>query len=176
MEKQVKARPSAAETRNTIVESVLSERLRPLVRVTDSGCWELQNKGADSTIRRIVYRMFRGDFDSRLELLHSCDNPPCVNPDHLRPGTHKENMADMMAKGRSRGGAPRGVVKKQRPKKVASILGARCKLSDKQLRELRAIYEPGDNLKEFSSAMAFKFGIGAPTVKRYLKRLLTLQG
>lgn len=33
-------------------------------------------------------------------LMHTCDNPPCVNPLHLRPGTYQENILDSHAKGR----------------------------------------------------------------------------
>lgn len=40
-----------------------------------------------------------------LDLLHSCDNPRCVNPAHLRPGTDQDNMDEKMAKGRHRHGA-----------------------------------------------------------------------
>ncbi len=36
-----------------------------------------------------------------LEILHSCDNPPCVRPDHLSPGTHAANVAEMHARGRA---------------------------------------------------------------------------
>jgi hypothetical protein len=38
---------------------------------------------------------------SDLEMLHTCDTPLCVNPNHLRVGTHKENMEDMAIKGRT---------------------------------------------------------------------------
>lgn len=37
-----------------------------------------------------------------LLVLHSCDNPPCVNPAHLRAGTQKENLADCVSRGRYR--------------------------------------------------------------------------
>lgn len=37
-------------------------------------------------------------------VMHLCDNPPCINPAHLREGTQAENHADMVAKDRQRGG------------------------------------------------------------------------
>lgn len=59
---------------------------------------------------RAVWEAIRGPIPSGLEVMHLCDNPPCVNVNHLRLGTHAENMADMKVKGRGRGGAPVGRV------------------------------------------------------------------
>lgn len=51
---------------------------------------------------RIAYRIAKGPIPDGMVVMHSCDNPRCVNPAHLSLGTQRENMADMFAKGRKR--------------------------------------------------------------------------
>lgn len=50
---------------------------------------------------RIAWSLFRGiPFPEDKLACHSCDNPSCVNPEHVWPGTHKDNMQDALLKGR----------------------------------------------------------------------------
>jgi hypothetical protein len=49
---------------------------------------------------RVAWGLVKGDIPDGLLALHRCDNPPCVNPDHLFLGTHKDNTQDALSKGR----------------------------------------------------------------------------
>lgn len=77
------------------------------------GCWEWngpRNKsgygffaieGNSIRAHRYSYERSNGQIPEGLLVCHHCDNPPCVNPDHLFLGTHQDNANDMVAKGRA---------------------------------------------------------------------------
>ncbi len=51
---------------------------------------------------RLSYILFKGEFKKELHACHTCDNPSCVNPNHLFIGTDKDNIQDMVNKGRGK--------------------------------------------------------------------------
>lgn len=59
-------------------------------------------KGQAEFAHRVAYEIANGVFDYSLHVLHTCDNTSCVNPTHLRLGTHEENMKDRDSKGRNK--------------------------------------------------------------------------
>ena len=62
------------------------------------GCTSHKNKSM--LAHRMSFKLFKENFDADLCVLHHCDNPSCVNPNHLFVGTQKENMEDCIRKNR----------------------------------------------------------------------------
>jgi hypothetical protein len=56
--------------------------------------------GKKKLAHRISWIIHNGPIPTNILVLHTCDNPLCVNPNHLWLGTHKDNALDMCKKGR----------------------------------------------------------------------------
>lgn len=67
---------------------------------------------------RMSWIIANGEIPEGMIICHECDNPSCVNPDHLFLGTHKDNTWDMVDKGRH-GGSMRG--KKHKPESLVKM-------------------------------------------------------
>jgi hypothetical protein len=83
---------------------------------------------------RVSYEISKGDIGGAC-VCHSCDNPSCVNPEHLFLGTHKDNMDDMRSKGRKW-----------------------SKLSFEDVAEIR-------RSNESSESLSVKYGVSARTIR-----------
>lgn len=126
---------------------------------TNGGCW-LWAYGCDrdgygqfylverpnTKAHRVSWMLFRGPVPPGKMVLHRCDIPACVNPDHLFLGSNRENVADMMSKGRHR--PTRG---EARPM---------AKLNDIKVREIRRRLARG----EHPAQIAVSFDVAASQI------------
>lgn len=96
---------------NRCRDDTIEKRLLKKVVKTDT-CWlwtggkfsdGYGNIGTSKGARRahrVAYELYVGPIPEGLQVLHSCDNPACVNPAHLSVGTNADNMRDRDIKGR----------------------------------------------------------------------------
>lgn len=107
-----------------------------------TGCWEWQLHKDNSGYARIIlpdhtrllvhrasYEVFVGEIPNGLQVCHKCDNPICINPEHLFTGTPKENGEDKSRKGR-----------------VKKLLGAKnpqSKLDERKVKNIRFLAKIG---------------------------------
>jgi len=63
-------------------------------RLGSSGYGQIKVFGKMVSCHRLSYELYNGPIPTGLEVMHTCNNRKCINPDHLKAGTHIQNMAD----------------------------------------------------------------------------------
>lgn len=88
---------------------------------------------------RYSYRLFKGEIKEEMFVLHSCDNPNCVNPEHLREGLAIDNITDMVDRGRNAKGEDQHL-SKLTDQKARDIYNLKGKVSGRQLAKQYGIH------------------------------------
>lgn len=159
------------------MKSVLKRFEEKYIPEPNSGCFiwtdAVSPKGygwfriADKNKRahRVSYELFNGDIGD-LHVLHKCDNPFCVNPDHLFLGSNADNMEDRGKKGRTARGDRSGA-RKHPNSVVRGEKSASSILTEKSVLSIRKLYDSN----EFSQTdLSRMFGVIQPTISQIVRR------
>lgn len=157
----------------------IEERFDKYVSVNeDTGCWiwtgarNCNGYGALSirvggvrtspSAHRASYTLYVGEIPKGLQVLHKCDTPLCVNPEHLWLGTQLDNVRDCIAKGRARYNPQPSIL----PPVLRRADNPNAKLTEDDVAAIRAAALEGES----NSSMARKFNISDTHVARIVAR------
>lgn len=115
--------------------------------------------GTNKLAHRVSYELAYGGIPEGMNVLHHCDNPSCVRPDHLFLGTQKENAHDMARKGRRRGGFDTINQDGERNRQA--------KVTTDMVRAIRRRYAQGD---VYQAQLALEYGVSVTTVSQIISR------
>lgn len=113
-----------------------------------NGYGNVMIQGENHNAHRWAYAEAKGPIPKGMEVMHTCDVPACVNPDHMKLGTHIENMLDCKAKGRTTMG--------ERNK--------RGKLTEAQARAVLAEYKIVNGRQSNAKELAARYGVNAGAI------------
>jgi len=141
----MKTRTQAQQIANFHSGSVLNDTTGCLEwqrALSNSGYGQFWYQGKDVRTHRLAFELHHGrPITEGMILLHSCDNPKCCKPDHLREGTMQENMDDRNSKNRQAKGETNGS----------------SKLTETQVLEIREKYQTLEDCTQ--AALANEFGV-----------------
>lgn len=147
--------PRAVPARSVPGASV-EDRLRATGWTISGDCWEFNGhkhddgygtmkvKGKTVKTHRLAYECWVGPIPEGASILHSCDNPPCINPAHLRAGSQPENIEDMVSRSRQRAGRLH---------------------SAEMMAEVKRLYKTG---RHAQADLEQRFGLSSGTVSRLM--------
>jgi len=141
------------------------QRLWSRTTVSESGCllWDgstnacgygnlTKHPQVGTLAHRIAWFLAFGPIPEGQCVCHRCDTPACINPIHLFLGSHADNMADMVNKGRAH--------------KMRGESSPRARLTADQVREIRRLYAKGETQVALSEA----FDTPQTNVSRIVRR------
>jgi len=114
---------------------------------TKDGYGRLSVDGRKTRAHRFSYELHNGPIPDGLLVCHHCDVPLCCNPKHMFLGTTKDNVQDMLAKGRVR--------------PLRGTASPNARLNEDQVREIRARYAAGG---VFQKDLASAYGVAVKTI------------
>lgn len=139
------------------------------------GCWHWNaarmqsgygNFGIDNYVHkahRVSYALHNGSIPEGLMVLHKCDNPRCVNPEHLYAGTAKQNSQDAVRRGR------------HSPGKVVGEASHLAKTTDVMVRNMAALHCAGFSEMDLVAMFGFSRSIVSSVIHgrawKHVKRI-----